>query len=402
MLVAVVMMVSLIPMAQAATAVAKDGAEVALFPADTVYVTQGAYNSYSHSKQNAFDLVGSKNFYAPFTGKIKKVSANYNAVLLQSTSKVHWANGNYDYMTVLFAHDNDISDLKNGAIIKQGTVFYQPGKKAPASEAAKTGTHVHLAVFRGTVNSITSFSGNVYPNDALSITSKTILTQTGGYNWKVYSSKTVAPTKPVINLTKYPTSINQGSSYGLYGDITATGANITKVTGTVKNSNGKTVLSTTDTPKSTYMNINSANLNKKLTFNTLPAGTYTLNVAATNSVGTTTWSKTFTVNKKYSTLKINLTDYPKSIKKGSYYGLYGTVSSNYKITKVNGAIINSKGKAVMTTTDKPNSTSMNINKANLNWDMEFNKLPKGNYTLKVAAVDASGKTVNWSKTFKVT
>lgn len=104
-----------------------------------------------------------------------------------------------------------------------------------------------------------------------------------------------------------------------------------------------------------------------------------------------------------STLKIDLTSYPSSIKKGSYYGLRGTISSNYKISKVEGYILNSAGKnAISPSIDKPNKTSMDIKTANLNDKLTFNKLSVGTYTMKVVATDSLGKSVTWSKTFKVT
>ena len=203
-----------------------------------------------------------------------------------------------------------------------------------------------------------------------------------------------------INLTTKPTSITQGNSFGLYGTVTS-GSKITKVQGYVINASGKTVLTSTDTPNSTSMDINKANLNKKLTFNTLAAGKYTLKIVATDASGkSATVTQSFTVVK--SNLKINLTSYPTSIKKGSSYGLRGTVSSNVKVTKVQGYVINSSGKTVLTSTDTPNSTSLNIQKANLNNKLTFNKLAVGTYTMKVVATDASGNSVTWSKTFKVT
>ncbi len=104
-----------------------------------------------------------------------------------------------------------------------------------------------------------------------------------------------------------------------------------------------------------------------------------------------------------STLKIDLTRYPSSIKKGSYYGLRGTVSSNYNLVKVEGHILNSSGKdAIPASVDKPNGKSLNIQTANLNNKLTFNKLAVGTYTMKVIATDTLGKSVTWSKTFKVT
>ena len=55
-----------------------------------------------------------------------------------------------------------------------------------------------------------------------------------------------------INLQKYPVTLDVGSSYGLRGTITSN-YNISVVRGYVINSNGQTVLSSKDTPNSTYI-----------------------------------------------------------------------------------------------------------------------------------------------------
>ena len=220
--------------------------------------------------------------------------------------------------------------------------------------------------------------------------------------------------KPSIDVTSYPTSINQGSSYGLRGTIYANGAKTT-VTTEVINKSGKAVLSTADTISANSTgNIKNMNANNKITFNTLGAGTYTLKFTAKNSAGTKTWSKEFTVkgkssssssssssSKPKSTLNVNLTKYPTSINKGKSFGLRGSVTSNYKITTVIGTIHDSKGNVVQRTTDYPNSTSMDIRYANVNNNLIFNKLAKGYYVLQVTAIDASGTQKVWSSGFNV-
>jgi len=164
-----------------------DKSDYAIFPAKILGVTQGAYGSFSHNgeyKQNAFDLCNdNKNYFAPFDGTITAIKTSYNAVVLQSDKKVHWADGTYDYMSVCFVHDNDISDLYIGKKIKQGENFYQPGKKAPPGEYCDV--HVHLCVNKGQTNAgINIFSGDVYPNDAFFITEDIRITKDGGYTWR--------------------------------------------------------------------------------------------------------------------------------------------------------------------------------------------------------------------------
>ncbi|MBQ7523887.1 MAG: peptidoglycan DD-metalloendopeptidase family protein [Oscillospiraceae bacterium] len=217
-----------------------------------------------------------------------------------------------------------------------------------------------------------------------------------------------------INITSYPTSLNVGGSYGLRGSVTSN-YNITKVTGAIINASGQTVMSTTDTPNATSMDVRYANLNNNLVFGNLKAGTYTLKIVATDTKASKTWTASFTVGNPSasaapaptpapasaaSTLSINMTSYPTSINYGSSYGLRGSVTSNYNITKVTGAIINASGQTVMSTTDTPNATSMDVRYANLNNNLVFNRLSRGTYTMKVVATDIK-TTKTWTTTFTV-
>lgn len=158
---------------------------------DYLRVTQKANNSYSHKGDCALDLGGDDggidNLKAPFTGKVKRIYANCNAVWLESVDKVKYADGTEDYMVILTLHDNSVSDLKVGDIVKQGEVYYQEGTKGNA-----TGNHIHLTISKG------KFSGNGWHENehevwvannqydvhkALFLDSKTKVLDDGGYNW---------------------------------------------------------------------------------------------------------------------------------------------------------------------------------------------------------------------------
>ena len=136
-----------------------EGYEYALYPSDTLRVTQGAYGSYSHQKQNALDITtDNRSVYAPFTGKIVRIDrgySRYNTVWLQSCDKVVYADGSVDYMTVVFMHDNNVSDLSVGQVVAQGEYFYDMGVAGGA-----TGSHVHIACIRGKYNSKMSLTGS--------------------------------------------------------------------------------------------------------------------------------------------------------------------------------------------------------------------------------------------------
>lgn len=123
------------------------GGEKAMYPADMLLVTQGPFDIYSHQNQNATDVQVAKgdSLFAPFTCEVVAINeACGNVVYIQSVSKVLFADGSYDYMTCLFMHDNDISDIYIGEIILQGQDFYEMG-----TAGFTMGEHVHISCYRG-------------------------------------------------------------------------------------------------------------------------------------------------------------------------------------------------------------------------------------------------------------
>lgn len=162
----------------------EEGYEYALYPSETLCVTQGAYDTYSHQKQNALDITTkNKSVYAPFTGKIVRIDrgySRYNTVWLQSCDKVVYADGSVDYMTVVFMHDNNVSDLSVGQIVGQGEYFYDMGVAGGA-----TGSHVHIACIRGKYNSKMGLtgSGDVRVEKAFFLPDDITVYASYGLNW---------------------------------------------------------------------------------------------------------------------------------------------------------------------------------------------------------------------------
>lgn len=165
--------------------------EKAILMMDYLNVIQKGDGNFSHKGDLAIDIAGkdsNKDYLkAPFTGIIKRIYNNVNAVWLESIDKVIYADGTIDYMTVMTLHDDDVSNLKVGDIIKQGEIYYNEGRKGYT-----TGNHIHLAVGRG------KFTGNGwYQNNygnwcinnqievaqALFIPNNTKIINSGGYNW---------------------------------------------------------------------------------------------------------------------------------------------------------------------------------------------------------------------------
>ena len=122
--------------------------EKAVLMMDYLRVTQSPNGSYSHKGDLAIDIAGKDTgidpLKAPFTGIIKRIYNNGNAVWLESINKVLYADGTIDYMTVLTMHDNDITNLKVGDTVKQGIIYYNEGTSGNAN-----GNHIHLATGKG-------------------------------------------------------------------------------------------------------------------------------------------------------------------------------------------------------------------------------------------------------------
>lgn len=165
--------------------------EKAVLLMNTLNVSQKANNEFSHKGDKGLDLSGKDsgidNLKAPFTGIIKRIYASSNAVWLESLNRVKYADGTIDYMTVLTMHDNDVSNLKVGDVIKQGSVYFEEGRKGYT-----TGNHIHLAVGKG------KFTGNGWYENSygswvinnqydvhkgLFLDSNTVIKNDGGYNW---------------------------------------------------------------------------------------------------------------------------------------------------------------------------------------------------------------------------
>ena len=244
---------------------------------------------------------------------------------------------------------------------------------------------------------------NMYGNKWVKITNKSGQTgYTSIENLKEYSEPKVSSLQ--INLTQYPTSLKKGTNFGLRGTVTSN-YNVKQIKGYILNGN-TTVQSTTDSLNKKSVDVSGINLNNKLIFNNLGTGNYTLVIEATDASGKTiTVKKYFDVyveqTKALSTLTINLSQYPVTLKQGTSFGLRGSVDSNYNIVKVRGYVRNSDGSTVLSSTDTPNSPSMNIQYADLNNSLIFNKLTPGNYTMVVEATDNSGRVVTATKNFIV-
>ena len=199
--------------------------EKAILMVDDLNVSQNSGGYFSHQGDKAIDISGKDtsidSLKAPFTGIIKRINSNVNAVWLESVGKVKYADRTVDYMTVLTIHDDDISNLSVGKDIEQGDVYYQEGTKGDV-----TGNHIHLSVCRG------KFTGNGWNENefgnwvsnnqydvhkALYLLDDINIVNDGGYDWvktniqveEEFIIYTVVKGDNLINIAKkYNTSVN--------------------------------------------------------------------------------------------------------------------------------------------------------------------------------------------------
>lgn len=218
-------------MVKGQTLVANDGYEVALYPLESIRITQTCHGSTSHSSYKVnntglWDVTGMDGdnpkgyIYAPFSAIVKCVltgKSNGNQTMLQSKNKVHLANGKLDYACFGFAHDNKL-DIKVGQEVKQGQFIGNCG-----SYGNVTGVHSHFLIGQGkwthglSIPTITNKNGSkiFYMTNAINIDEMFYKNGIRGYdisnlkkcndpytfNWKVYEDN--------MDLSKYQVERNK-------------------------------------------------------------------------------------------------------------------------------------------------------------------------------------------------
>lgn len=188
------------------TMIASDGYEVCLFPFEYMYISQGEGESYSHTNTYNIDFLGYNSngivlncpFYAPCTLKCVDIwDSSSNTRVYESVNKVHLANGNIDYLTIYFSHD-DNPPHNVGDVINQGQLLGRTG-----TTGYVTGDHIHSCCGEGRYIGFTQrVQGGVewdltnrihyyyatYVND-------TVLVEDYNYNWTDYNDPIIQTSK---------------------------------------------------------------------------------------------------------------------------------------------------------------------------------------------------------------
>ena len=189
---------------------APDGYEVALFPLEYLYISQGELmpnDNWSHYNTYNMDFWGYNSngrvytcpLYAPFTMKVV-ARWDYNGshtVTWESVNKVHFADGvTLDYMTIEFTHADNPPYHFIGDRVSQGELCYYTGTFGHA-----TGDHVHICCGKGHYDGYTQRTGGHYDltnryhiYDSLYVNDTVIEHDEHDYPWKTYTSPTPTPT----------------------------------------------------------------------------------------------------------------------------------------------------------------------------------------------------------------
>lgn len=198
--------------------------EKILYPSPYMRITQG-FKEGTHRSCFALDDAGSDGgidfLVAPFTGVIKKIyTADANEVWLESNEKVLFANGIVDYATIMLCHDNDVSNLYVGQIIRQGERFYEEGTKGYA-----TGNHVHFEIAKGKFEGTGwhedeagywSINNGINPTDAFMINDTHIIMNNYGYTFKhVNDVKEPQPEKEQVKYLNLNSNVSTWAVYAM-------------------------------------------------------------------------------------------------------------------------------------------------------------------------------------------
>ena len=185
------------------TLVDSNNNEVALFPLEYMYISQGEGGSYSHQGSYAIDFLGwDANgrvthcpYYAPVSCKVVQHASYYN--VWQSLNQVITPTGK-KFITFVVMHDDTPPPL--GTVAYQGQLIGHTGTATSPGGTPVTGDHVHIDGANGQFAGWLSGGHDLKNREHLYnlfYVNDTVMLHDYGYNWVEYNGG--HPTTP----TKY-------------------------------------------------------------------------------------------------------------------------------------------------------------------------------------------------------
>ena len=224
-------------------------------------------------------------------------------------------------------------------------------------------------------------------NNNVTIVDQTFTVSDGNVNTN--DAITISGNSKIPNLKK-------GKTASVTGTLTSKSSKITSVTVGVYNESGKLITGNSAKPNATTYNLK--NLDRYVTFNTLPVGTYHYIVKATNSANNnvTIVDQTFTVSdgnvNTNDAITISGNSKIPNLKKGKTASVTGTLTSkSSKITSVTVGVYDKSGKLITGSSANPNATTYNLK--NLDRYVTFNTLPVGTYQYIVTASNSANSNI---------
>lgn len=201
------------------------------------------------------------------------------------------------------------------------------------------------------------------------------------WNKAVQPGSTMYISNAIVPMAKMST----GAAFTVGGVINSS-YKIKSVSAAVCKTDGTIVFSAGATPNSKTYSL--YNLDSKMSFGKLTAGTYKFVVTATDETGTVTLiSQNFTCSATDITTASMV--YPSgTLTKGKTFRVSGTVKSGKNLTAVELSVHTVDGVKKFSASANPKAKSYNV--YNLDKHMLFSKLPAGKYVYRVRVADANG------------
>lgn len=126
--------------------------QVAVFPSQDMYITQGTNTNYSHKGTKNTDNASNANrrkIYAPCDMVLynNAYAGGYGIVIYHSLLPVQTARHGVTHITLVMMHDNNSAQFVEGKVYRQGEHIYTEGNADPSG--LTTGIHVHYEVALG-------------------------------------------------------------------------------------------------------------------------------------------------------------------------------------------------------------------------------------------------------------